>query len=94
MQKFKNTAERNREIKKVLTKKYGKGISVKGGTGTAYGWVNVEVPRSLEEKVNEVEALIEKEFAEELGYYYADDGFDTKRSELLVTVERYVKENI
>lgn len=37
-------AERNREIKKVLTKAFGAGkVTVKGSRGTAYGWVSVKI---------------------------------------------------
>lgn len=37
-------AERNREIKKVLTKAFGAGkVTVKGSRGTAYGWVRVNI---------------------------------------------------
>ncbi len=38
------TAERNRLVKKLLAAKYGvKNVSVEGGRGTAYGWVNVQI---------------------------------------------------
>ena len=41
-------AERNRAIKKVLARRFGrKNVRVKGDRGTAYGWVNiyVQVPK-------------------------------------------------
>lgn len=41
------TAQRNRAIKKALVNHYGKLcatlISVKGDTGTAYGWINIRI---------------------------------------------------
>jgi len=39
-----DTSERNKQIKKVLVKEFGyKNVKVKGGKGTAYGWVNIYI---------------------------------------------------
>jgi hypothetical protein len=38
------TAERNRAIKKTLERAFGRGkVRVRGGRGTAYGWVSVDI---------------------------------------------------
>ena len=37
-------AERNRLIKKLLTRSFGNGVTVHGSRGTAYGWVRVNIP--------------------------------------------------
>ena len=38
------TAQRNRAIKKMLINKTGnKSIKLKGGTGTAYGWIHINL---------------------------------------------------
>jgi len=46
--KMMSVKERNKQIKKVLAKEFGyRNVKVKGGKGTAYGWVDIiiEVPK-------------------------------------------------
>lgn len=56
-------AERNREIKKLLTKTFGNGkVTVRGSRGTAYGWVTVKIayaPRNWRER-QELASLVER----------------------------------
>jgi hypothetical protein len=81
-------AARNREIKALLTKAFAPHkVSVTGGRGTAYGWVDVHVhhsPRNRRETTElreKVVALI-KAAGIELGTYYGDD--DYAKSEIIV----------
>ena|SRR3989304_5127593 len=38
------TKERNKQVKQILSVEFGsKNVSVTGGKGTAYGWVNIEI---------------------------------------------------
>jgi hypothetical protein len=76
---MKDTAQRNREIRKFLTEKYGKGISVTGGTGTAYGWVRVKLGGSFShDEQRAIEKQIEAKFSEDLYTYTCDDGYNTE----------------
>lgn len=76
-------AERNRAIKKLLEKSFGRGnVTVRGSRGTAYGWVSVGInyaPRSPDHR-SEIVALIWKMFKRdgiEIGTYgYDDPGSD------------------
>ena len=38
-----DTKERNKEIKTRLEKVFGRNVSVKGGRGTAHGWVDITI---------------------------------------------------
>lgn len=85
-----STAERNREIKKLLAKAFAPHkVSVTGGRGTAYGRVDIHIgyaPRNNRELMDlrpKVEQLI-RAAGIKLGTYYADDGYGTARSEILV----------
>ena len=76
-------AERNRLIKKILTAKYGKGkVTVRGSTGTAYGWVTVRIdfaPKNIDDR-RDHETAIWKLFDEnkiEIGTY----GYDSPGSD-------------
>jgi hypothetical protein len=77
------TAERNRQIKQVLTAAFGKGkVSVRGSRGTAAGWVTVDIayaPRNREER-EELTAKVWALFAAAkitIGTYgYDDPGSD------------------
>ena len=59
-------AERNRAIKALLTRQFGKGaVTVRGNRGTAYGWVRVKInyrPKNRDHRV-EIERMIWKLFA-------------------------------
>ena len=76
-------AERNRLIKQILSRQFGKGnVEVRGSRGTAYGWVRVRIayaPRNYEHR-REIEALIWKMFEIakiDIGTYgYDDPGSD------------------
>lgn len=76
-------AERNRLIKKVLTTAFGAGrISVRGGRGTASGWVTVDIayaPKDRDER-DTLKAKVWELFAAakiEIGTYgYDDPGSD------------------
>jgi len=37
------TTERNKQVKVILKKVFGKSVSVTGGRGTAYGWVGISI---------------------------------------------------
>jgi hypothetical protein len=76
-------AERNRNIKKLLERSFGKGkVTVRGHKGTARGWVTVNIdytPRD-DEHSRAIKALIWKMFKAakiEIGTYgYDDPGSD------------------
>lgn len=48
------TADRNRQIKQVLTQAFGAGkVTVRGSRGSAYGWVHINIayaPKDIEER--------------------------------------------
>lgn len=76
-----DVAARNRLIKQILVKEYGKGnVTVRGSRGTAYGWVSVEVRTELNrtELTAQVWALLEAAgLGQEIGTYgYNDPGSD------------------
>lgn len=76
-------AERNRAIKNLLVKSFGRGnVTVRGSRGTAYGWVSVSInyaPRTPEHR-RQIEALIWKMFERDGikidTYGYDDPGSD------------------
>ena len=75
-------AERNREIKKLLTKAFGCKVSVRGSRGTATGWVTVDIdyrPRTSAER-DELRSKVWELFRAakiEIGTYgYDDPGSD------------------
>jgi hypothetical protein len=73
-----NIAERNRLIKKILTKSFGTGVTVRGSRGTAYGWVTVKIPYAPRDREHrrQIEALIWKLFDRDgikIGTYGYDD---------------------
>jgi len=74
-----NTAERNRAIKKVLSREFGRGnVKVRGGRGTAYGWVDVSVTIPVDFQVSN-------------GLYYtekAKEVMDQTRSRIIQLLER------
>ena len=112
--------ERTKKVKQALTKIFNyKDVSVTNGTGTAYGWVNVNIKTDLPKDckckiVNDngysyrkplddnrmtyfCEACdkLHKETKEKamkaikdisFGTYYADDGYNTARDQLLIDV--------
>ena len=93
------TNERNKRIKKELSKVFGKeNVSVRGDRGTAYGWVNIKIKSNSPPDVNsddyyeksrEIEnkvweVLRNTNLDKELGRYYDDMGF--KHTEALVFV--------
>ena len=77
------TAERNRALKKVVEKAFGRGkVRVKGSRGTAHGWVSVKIahhPRNNRE-AQELRSLVNGLIAAagiEIGTYgYDDPGSD------------------
>jgi hypothetical protein len=76
------TAERNRLIKKVLENRFSRGkVRVKGGRGTAYGWVSVDIEtpkdgRYYSERYIEVMDLLRKADVAIGTYGYDDPGSD------------------
>jgi hypothetical protein len=77
-----STATRNRQIKKVLEQRYGRGnVRVTGSRGTGYGWVNVKITmpkdgRYYAERRDEVMAIICENNIEIGTYGYDDPGSD------------------
>lgn len=78
-----STAERNRNIKKVLEQAFGRGkIAVRGSRGTAYGWVSVKIayaPRNQREATelrSRVHQLIKAAKIDIGTYGYDDPGSD------------------
>jgi hypothetical protein len=78
-----STAERNRNLKKVLEQAFGKGkVSVTGSRGTAYGWVKAHIhysprnQREAQELRSHVHALIKAAKIEIGTYGYDDPGSD------------------
>lgn len=54
LEKTKTIAEDNRNIKKALKNAFPNyEISVKGGTGTTYGWKNIKIITDIQERLNE-----------------------------------------
>lgn len=84
-----NQAEKIKTIKKALATKYGyKNVSVRNGTGTAWGWVEVRIYVEGETKgIREEAEKIIKETGVELYTYTDDMGYD--HEELLVEVRNY-----
>lgn len=83
---MKSTAERNREIKKFLTEKYGKGTSVTGGRGTAYGWVHIKLNgKFTHDEIRAIEKELDEKFADDLDTYSSDDGYGLENTCLLVS---------
>jgi len=90
-------AERNRKIKKVLAEVFGyKNVRVRGGRGTAYGWVDITIRVRRDpskhplEQEDEVKALVwnilrATGLYDELYTYYDDMG--EARKECIVSVE-------
>lgn len=77
-------------IKKALAKKFGfKNVSVKNGTGTAWGWVHVYIVVEGETKgISEVVEKMIKDTGVKL-YTYADDMGYGDHDCLLVEVRNY-----
>jgi hypothetical protein len=79
------TFQRNKAIKAFLKKDLQlDGVRVTGGRGTAYGWVEVTLPVDSVLTSQEVEKKIEEKFKSQLDYYYADDGYNTQTSCVIV----------
>ena len=87
--------QRNSKIKKLLRTKFPK-VSVKGQTGTAFGWINIHLglphhnPEAREQAITLARKMIheaeeKKEF--ELSYYW--DDFNDKRAEMLISAGSY-----
>ena len=74
-----NTAERNRAIKKALSREFGaKNVRVRGGRGTAYGWVDVTVTIPVDFQVSD-------------GMYYTEKAkvvMDQTRSRVIQILKR------
>lgn len=100
-------AEDNRNIKKELIKAfpYYK-ISIRNGTGTAYGWKTIKIITNIKKRLNEEGFLKyneneKKQFEEikqrankiiyetgkKIFHFYADDGYNTEHSEILLSIE-------
>jgi len=100
-------AQDNRNIKKALTKAFPNyKISIRNGTGTAYGWKHINVITNIKKRLNEegfynyneeekkqFEEIRQKankiiyEIGKRISHYYADDGYNTERSEVLLNIE-------
>jgi len=100
-------AQDNRNIKKALVGAFPSyKISVKGSTGTAYGWKDIKIITDIKERLNEggffqynedekkqfeIIRLKANKIIYEIGkkifHYYADDGYNTKQSEVLLMIE-------
>ena len=100
-------AQDNRNIKKALVKEFPKyNISIRNGSGTAYGWKDIKITTDIPERLNEqgflehseeekkrfkeIEQRANKiiyETGERISHYYADDGYNTKRSEILLIIK-------
>jgi len=88
---MKTVAQRNREVKKFLSGIYGsKNVRVKGGTGTAYGWMIVDIKRDDESTVWEIERKI-VDFCKlndfPLYTYTSYDSYGVDNYDILVKVE-------
>lgn len=91
------TAEKNRVIKKALSKAGYAKVSVTGSRGTAYGWINIEVtvkePKSREElwdehdKIRDIARKALAEVGERFYTYTSDDGYNTERECVHVRAE-------
>jgi len=81
-------------IKKAIAKKYGfKNVSVKNGTGTAWGWVHITINNQVRKEGEDIytEALkIAQKALQDEGLkaytYLSDDGYGTENDEILVQV--------
>ena len=100
-------AQDNRNIKKALIKAFPDyKVSIRNGTGTAYGWKTIGIITDIKERLDEKGFLryneeekkrfeeIEKkankviyETGKKIYHYYADDGYSTERSEVLLHIE-------
>lgn len=88
------TAERNRAIKTVLGKLYGRDkVRVRGGRGTSYGWAHIYIdlqPRDPEQSRQWHKAAFEAMTAAGItfGTYYIDDGYGTEAKSYSLHFER------
>ncbi len=76
-------AERNRLIKQILSRSFGKGkVTVRGSRGTAYGWVSVSIayaPKNRDHRdeiIRMIWALFKAAKIEIGSYGYDDPGSD------------------
>jgi hypothetical protein len=52
------TSERNRQIKKALSEEFGyKNVRVRGGRGTAYGWIDITIKAPAPHECNDWHCL-------------------------------------